>query len=106
MFKPLIPIISDVWEHEFNETEHLSVIHEKYGSHHLEKELEESSHDDNHEKNTNTLKSEDQVSFHVLANEYKHPNNSATFDKQFDFLKYLKLPSVFIALKSPPPKFI
>ncbi len=106
MFKPLIPIISDAWEHEFNEIEHLSLVHEKYGSHHLQKELGASSTNDEHDKNSNTLRSEDQVAFHVLADEYNSHKNSAAFDKHFDLLKYFKLPSVFIAREGPPPKFI
>ncbi|MGI8581157.1 MAG: hypothetical protein ACR2KX_03140, partial [Chitinophagaceae bacterium] len=105
MFKPLIPIITDALEHEFNEIEHLSLVHEKYGSHHVEKELAESSHDD-HDKNSNTLKSEDQVPFHVLVEEYKSPASSTTFDKQFMLIKHSMLLSVSISREGPPPKFL
>ncbi len=106
MFKPLIPIITDAWEHEFNETEHLSLVHEKYGSHHLEKELANSSHDDDRDKNPNTLKSEDQVPFHVLASEYKTTLISDAFDKHFSPFTHLALPFILIAREGPPPKFI
>ncbi len=106
MFKPLIPIITDAWEHEFNEIEHLSLVHEKYGSHHVEKELADNSHDDDHDKNPNTLKSEDQVPIHVLADEYKNTSISEAFDKHFALLTYSILLFIFIAWEGPPPKFI
>jgi hypothetical protein len=106
MFKPLIPIITDAWEHEFNEVAHLSLVHEKYGSHHVEKELAGNSQDDDHGKNPNSLKSEDQVPFHLGIEEYNSHASSSTFDKQFMLIKHTILLSVCINRKGPPPKFI
>ena len=106
MFKPLIPIITDAWEHEFNEVQHLSLVHEKYGSHHVEKELAGNSHDDDHGQNPNTLKSEDQVPFHLGVGEYNSPASSTTFEKQFMLIKHSIFVSVSISQKGPPPKFI
>ncbi|MEO7529881.1 MAG: hypothetical protein ABIS69_00675 [Sediminibacterium sp.] len=105
MFKPLIPIISDVWEHEFNEVAHLSLVHEKYGSHHLEKELADNGHND-HAKDSNTLKSEDQVPFHFFTDEYKNTFFSDAFDKHFSLLSCSKLPVISIAREGPPPKSV
>ncbi len=57
MFKPLIPITSDAWDHQFNEIEHISIVHAKYGSHHLQKEVADTEKD-NHQKDQNNSKSE------------------------------------------------
>jgi hypothetical protein len=105
MVKPLIPIVSDWWQHEFNEMEHISHIHGVYGSHHLQHEIADTSSDNEHCDDKNTLKSEDQVAFHVLANKYKTDYNSTLSGNQFHLLKFLNLPSVFISKKGPPPKF-
>lgn len=102
----MIPIFNDVWEHEFNEAEHFSLVHEKYGSHHLEKELTDNSQDNEQEKNSNVLKSEDQVPFHVLADEYKNTSIADIFEKLLVPLPYSKLPSIIVAWDGPPPKFI
>ena len=106
IFKPLIPIINDVWEHQFNEIEHVATVHEKYGSHHVDKELADKSHDDDHCPNPNTLKSEDQVPFHTLANEYKSTFISDASDKHFSLFTFIEPLFISIALKGPPPKFI
>lgn len=105
MVKPLMPIVSDWWQHEFNEMEHMTHVHSVYGSHHLQHEIANTSSDNDHCKNQNTLKSEDQVAFHVLTDEYKTDYNSTLFGKQFHLLKFLNLPSVFISKKGHPPKF-
>ncbi len=104
IFKPLIPIISDGWQHAFNNIEHIALVHAKYGSHHLEKEMNENNHDVGQGKNSTLLKSEDQVSFHVVVNQYNHAAHALTFKKQFDLLKYCRLPYIFIAREGPPPR--
>lgn len=106
MFKPLIPIITDVWEHQFNEIEHIATVHEKYGSHHVEKEsADNNSNDDNH-RGSNTLKSEDQVLFHILEDGYKNAFILNAFEKQFVPLRHSKLASILMDWDGPPPKFI
>ncbi|MEO6489560.1 MAG: hypothetical protein ABIO04_06440 [Ferruginibacter sp.] len=104
MFKPLIPIVADAWEHEFNKLEHLS-FHQKYGNHHVEKELEENNKDDQN-KGTNCLKSEDQVPFHILSTEYSNSIKSIDFNNYFSPSPSSKLPSIFIAQEGPPPKCV
>ncbi len=105
MIKPLLPIASDWWQHEFNEVEHLSCVHAVYGSHHLQLEIADTGSENDNNKNQNILKSEDQVPFHVSVDEYKNEYNSILLSKQSALLNFLKLPSVFIARKIPPPKF-
>ncbi len=104
MFKPLIPIFNDFWSHEFNEIEHISIVHAKYGSHHLQKEVADTN-SDNNQKGQNSLKAEDQVPFHVSAKEYKFDFKISLVDKKFLVFKFQKLISVFISKEGPPPKF-
>ncbi len=59
MLKPLLPFVNDWWQHEFNETEHVSLIHAKYGSHHLQAELAETN--SNSKQDQCNLKIQDQV---------------------------------------------
>lgn len=104
MFKPLIPVFNDFWSHEFNEIEHISTVHAKYGSHHLQKEVA-NTNSDNNQKGQNSLKAEDQVPFHVSAKEYKFDFKISLVDKKFLVFKFQKLISVFISKEGPPPKF-
>ncbi|MEP6596589.1 MAG: hypothetical protein ABJA71_11620 [Ginsengibacter sp.] len=104
MIKPLIPIMQDAWSHEFNEIEHLSCVHAKYGNNHLQKELGTES-DNDEGKNQNSLRSEDQVPFHVLTTGY---NDNFKINKSllpYHRFKLDKLPCVYVSLKDQPPKF-
>lgn len=104
MFKPLIPILNDLWDHEFNEIEHISIVHAKYGSHHLQKEVADSDADNN-QKGQTSLKSDDQVSFHELTGEYKFEFPLDSTDIKYVALKLTKPPFVLIFSQGPPPKF-
>lgn len=90
--------------HEFNEIEHISVIHAKYGSHHLQKEVADTNTDSS-QKNENTLKSEDQISLHTIIYNYRYNYNKAVAEKQFNFFKNKKISEVSISKQGPPPKF-
>ncbi len=104
MVKPLVPIFCDVWAHEFNDIEHISTVHAKYGSNHIQKELAETDSDTN-KKNQSSLKSEDQVAFHISANEIFLNFHVNDFDKKFPLWNLNKLPPAFIHKHIPPPKF-
>ncbi len=105
MLKPLIPIISDAWSHEFNETEHISLIHAKYGSHHLQKELADTNSDNGKSKSQNTVKSTDEVSFHIVQPVCKFAFATNKSALQYLLFKPGKLPLVLISNQGPPPKF-
>lgn len=102
MLKPLIPIISDAWSHEFNEIEHVSTVHAKFGSQHLQKDLADERSDN---KDQNSLKSQDQVAFHIPQNETTFYFGVTSFDREFHFLKFQKILPAFISKHIPPPKF-
>ena len=102
MFKPLLPVVCDVWSHEFNEIEHVSKVHAKYGANHLQKDL---SNESSENKNQSSLKSEDQVAFHVFENEIVLDFNLTLNGPNFFLLPYTKLYAVFLSKHIPPPKF-
>lgn len=47
MIKPVIPIVCDTLSHIFSETEHIATVHAMYGINHLEKELSNTTTDNN-----------------------------------------------------------
>lgn len=105
MLKPLIPIISDAWSHEFKEIEHISSVHLKYGSHHLQNELADTSSDNNEGKNQNTLKVENEVSFHISPLLFNFDFAISSSNIKYRCFRLNKLPFVFISNQGPPPKF-
>ncbi len=105
MVKPLVPFIQDEWEHQFNEIEHVSIVHAKYGSHHLEKELASSASENNKGKDQNTSKTEDSIPFHVLIQVCKYDLTVDKSAKQYFSFILNKLPFVYIFSQGQPPEF-
>ena len=105
MLKPLIPIVSDWYSHEFNEIEHLTKVHAVYGSHHLQKELFETGSENSKTKTPNSLGAEDQVSFHISPEQNKSTPAVREVTIQFATFKRNTFPSVLISRQGPPPKF-
>ena len=101
MIHPLIPIVSDAWGHAFNEVAHISTVHAKDGTHHLEISLAKSS-SGNNTKNAN--KTEDDVSEHILI---KCESNipGCVLLTIFPLVDKTKILSIFLLLHTPPPKF-
>ncbi len=104
MFQPLIPIAYDAWSHAFAEAYHISTVHAKYGSHHLEVSMAKANENDN-SKNQNSVKAEDQAPVHVSQNEYNYKFCLTPLAIQFSSIQQSKLLSVFILKHTPPPKF-
>lgn len=103
--RPLVPFLTDAWSHEFNETEHVLLVHAKYGSHHVQKELAETNSDNDKARSENTVRSEDQAAVHIAvpACEYDRALNIVT--PKHKCFKRCKPPLVCIANQAPPPKF-
>jgi hypothetical protein len=106
MLKPLLPIVQDWYGHEFNPIAHEIQVHMVYGSHHLDKDLAESSSNDDQSQSNHSEKSQDQVSHHLVADEYKYGNSSISSINKFLIFDCHKLLAIFIAKQAPPPKFI
>ncbi len=104
MLKPLIPIISDELSHSFSEAIHISTVHAKYGSHHLEKELAASAND-NAGKNQSQMTPGEQVLVHIGSDELKYNFALKVSLQDYSLCKPFKLSTVFISKEGPPPKF-
>ena len=103
-FKSIIPFIIDTWGHTFNEIEHISVVHAKYGSHHLQHEVADSASGNEQHKNHNTCNTEDPVYFHILNDQTYHFGNLLLPGKKCKVPQLSKLTDVFIACEGRPPK--
>ena len=105
MLKPFIPVIADIWEHDYNEMEHITLVHAKYGRNHVQKEVAESSANDDQNKTNNILSSEDQVPSHILADGFNPEFSVRSGAIKFFPLRNCNFSSVIIIQKGPPPKF-
>ncbi len=105
MLKPLLPIVYDCWSHEFNGLEHISLVHAKYGNQHLQKELAENSAGNESNKSQNTVKFEDQVSFHIGQQVIKYNFLIRRNDIEYPHFYPRKLLFVPLSNQGPPPKF-
>jgi hypothetical protein len=103
MFKPLMPLVSDVLSHVFAEAIHIATVHAKYGSHHLEKELAKTAGDNS--KNHNAVLSEENLTVHISTNEYSYYFYSGRQNKNYPVLKLHNIEDIFISKQVPPPKF-
>ena len=105
MFKPLIPLVSDALSHTFSKAIHIATVHAVYGSHHLEKELSNSSSDNANSSHQNTVNTEDPVPLHVSTNEWVYDFCFDGTGKDHPSLKLSKLKAGFILKSFPPPRF-
>ena len=105
MLKPLIPVICDAWSHIFEEAEHISTIHAKYGSNHLEMDLAKSGADSDNSKHQNATRAEESSFTHLFIEEcqYNFSFNSAKID--YCLLQPSGLPENILIKLAPPPKF-
>ncbi len=97
--------MNDAFAHTFNEAEHISEVHFKYGKNHLEKSLAETSDTNDRNKNQNTVKSGDETSFHVGQQVCNYNFSITNIKKHYFSYNPGKLPFVLISSQGPPPKF-
>ena len=104
MVRPLIPIVTDWYAHEFDEIGHMTRVHAIYGSHHLQMELGVSKQESEQDKSSNT-KSEDQVSFHFSPEQISNVHDVSIHCKEFLQFKLSLFPLVTISPRYQPPRF-
>jgi hypothetical protein len=105
MLKPLIPLVSDATAHALNEAIHISTVHARYGSNHLEVELANETSPSENGKTESSVRSEDPFPLHTSIAECKFDFNLKSCATQYNDLKFYKLPDVYILNQGPPPKF-
>ena len=105
LVRPLLPFVTDFLDHEFSETIHLSTIHAKYGSNHLDKEIASKSGDNKTDTNHNNNNSVDPIPSYINEKEsfinhyfgYSSPH-------QFNFT-HQKISCIPIKIQERPPQY-
>ena len=103
IFKPLIPIITDAFEHTFAEAIHIATVHAIYGENHLQKELSNTA-DSDRDKSQNTLKGENLISVHICPTENNYVVNLSS-NTVYVVEIINKIEDIFPFNEAPPPKF-
>jgi len=103
VFGQIVPIASDFISHSFSEAIHIATVHAKYGSNHLEKEVENVTHRTSN--NHSSARFSDNFEVHVpsedcsfLISFKKNIDNFPPHAHQF-------LTQVLVFRPSPPPRF-
>ena len=104
LLRPLVPIATDWYAHQFNEIEHMILVHAVYGSHHVEVESGMNKPESDHDK-TPGSRSDDQVSVHFSPEEgYNVPVKTRKCNR-FPLYKISLIPSISISPLYQPPRF-
>lgn len=104
LLKPLIPLIADTWNHEFNNLTHISLIHAKYGNNHLQKELSETASDKKGDKKQHIVNSPVDVSFHLVQPDLNFTFFEAVNNPIYLIFNFEATSFIFIQNQGPPPK--
>lgn len=106
MFKPLIPILDDAWSHAFSGIEHISLVHAKYGSNHVQKNIADAEQSEKNHPSSSTLKNSEQVAYHLtLSNPYNIRQHNVKIVHDFNTPPVTWL-NVLVEITSPPPRFL
>lgn len=105
IIKPFVPVITNIWDHAFNEVEHVCTVHAVYGEKHADAEFGKASSANENGKNQSTLHSQEPVPVHVSVNEYKAELIQPCVEKIYaDLLLYI-FPDSYYSIVIPPPKY-
>lgn len=104
MFRPLLPLIGDAYAHAFDESMHISTVHAKYGSNHLEKSLAKESASDNRGENQQNTPSDGQAFVHISAEHLLFICSFTCVTGQYKLYNHSRIPDTFPVKFSPPPR--
>jgi hypothetical protein len=105
MLKPLMPLVTDAWNHAFAEANHIATVHAKYGEHHLEKELASDEQNDNN-KSQNTAKTTEPVPVHIAGEAYAQKLTVLTVPNHYPIFTSNILITPVPASPGQPPKYV
>ncbi len=106
MVRPVLPIVIDWYQHEFNEIEHLACVHAQYGSQHLQREVAESAAENGQPKKVSCTAFEDPIPFHIPITEAPYAVLANLNRLEFFHNIAGKLPQTYILCDGPPPRNI
>ncbi|MFT4092396.1 MAG: hypothetical protein QM640_02060 [Niabella sp.] len=102
ILKPLIPVVTDGFEHFFSEAWHIETVHARYGNDHLEKQLANETKDD--DKANTASRFQESIPFHIAQPEMRLEHLVPIIQNKFPRLTIRRLPHVFILKDAPPPR--
>jgi hypothetical protein len=104
MFKPVVPLLSDMIAHTFWEKQHLLLVHEVHGRFHIHQELANAGHQSDHEK-SNESKAETEVYLNVAPTVLKVFLSALIHGSYLSFLSNYPVSNHRDA-SYPPPKHL
>lgn len=104
IFKPFVPVIIDIWEHAFNEVEHVCTVHAVYGEKHADAEFGKAGAENENSKNESTVHSQEPVPAHVSAEGYRGELLMPVIEKSYADLLLYTFPESYPSIVIPPPK--
>lgn len=104
LIRPIVPILENFLDHEFSETIHVSTIHARFGSNHLEVQLAAKSSENRQDKENNTLGYEMYNSLYTFKKESFFSFSIYQTINNFPLLKCQSIDLIFLAVKKHPPK--
>jgi hypothetical protein len=102
MCKPILPLVQDEFSHIFWKAEHLATVHHHYGDHHVEQEIAEAEHEENH-KHPATTKTFEPVSVHIVV-EVLYSISQPIMHKQKFAVNIFNFSTFSLDKDYPPPK--
>ena len=105
LFKPMIPVVIDAYGHAFHESFHLATVHEKYGSHHLDKALASTGSDNENSKSLKSLNTEDLMPVHIGSAQVACNFSFCSTDKQYHRFLPGDPSAMYLSKHTPPPEF-
>lgn len=104
MFKPMIPLIIDAFDHSFAKAEHIATIHAVYGDNHTEADVAKAGGENSSDKNQNTVKCAEYASVHLFCPKEKSRIVINPIHTTYSSLIFYNIPDTFISITVPPPK--
>ncbi len=104
VFKPALPVISNLVAHAFAGVAHVANVHAKYGSNHVQNEVGETTQKENKTNHQAELKQQFQVVSHVVTENSTLPPAAIAIKGQFNAAPVPMPVCVYMNVVIPPPK--
>ena len=104
--RPIIPIISDLLDHEFSETIHMSTIHAKYGSNHLDFEIASKSGENKSKPISSCNKFQDTTTEYLAYSDNSINSKQLIISTLFLHASQDNILKMYIPTKERPPQII
>ncbi len=105
MFKPVMPLLSDMFQHTFNEKQHILLVHEVHGKFHIHQELANAGNQTEQQK-SHELKVEVEQYFNIIPAIFKIVLGAYYQGNAYLSYAYHYPVIIYRDIHYPPPKSI